>query len=396
VIDVLLKPGRERSVERRHPWVLSGAVAELRNAASAAPGVSARVLSASGKVLGYGHYSPASDLRVRLLSFGPEEPGKELVAERIALSVERRADDPLIGETDAVRLVNAEGDGLPGLIVDRYGDVVVAKLSSAGMLARRDELASALRHVTGAGMGYERADSAAARREGLASREGALWGEPPPGPIAIAERDRRFEVDVLAGQKTGFYLDQRDSRDLVATIASGRRTLDLFSYTGGFAVAAARGGASSVTLVDSSARALESGRAHVEANAPGCELVVHKADAFEYLRGESDAEPYELLIIDPPPLARRRGDVARATRAYKDLLLHGLRRAAPGARLLAFACSHHVDLDLFRKVLFGAALDAGRTPRILRSLGPPADHPVSVYHPEGQYLCGLLLEVERE
>jgi 23S rRNA (cytosine1962-C5)-methyltransferase len=395
MLDVLLKPGRERSVKRRHPWVLSGSVGELRGRL-AAPGALARVLSADREVLGYGDFSPASNIRVRILSFGPDEPSKEFVAERVTRAVARRDNDPLIGETDAVRLVNAEGDGLPGLVVDRYADVVVVKLSSAGMASRRDELTSVIRHATGAAAGYERADATAARREGLAVVKGALWGEPPPGSVPITERDRRFAVDVVGGQKTGFYLDQRDARDLVARLAPGRRVLDLFGYTGGFAVAAARGGASRVTLVESSATALERARTHLDVNAPGCEAELHATDAFGFLRGAEPADPYDLVVIDPPPLARRRGDVMRATRAYKDLMLHALRRAAPGAYLLAFACSHHVGPDLFRKVAFGAALDARRSPRVLRELGAPSDHPVSIDHPEGRYLTGLLLGVDRD
>jgi 23S rRNA (cytosine1962-C5)-methyltransferase len=292
--------------------------------------------------------------------------------------------------------VNAEGDGLPGLVVDRYADVVVVKLSSAGMASRRDELVSALRHETGAAAGYERADVTATRREGLSVVKGALWGESPPGSVPIAERNRRFAVDVVGGQKTGFYIDQRDARDLVTRLAAGGRVLDLFGYTGGFAVAAALGGAREVTLVESSASALERARTHLYVNAPSCPAELHAADAFGFLRGSEPAEPYDLLVIDPPPLARRRGDVTRATRAYKDLLLHALRRAAPGAHILAFACSHHVGPDLFRKVVFGAALDAGRSPRVLRELGAPSDHPVSIDHPEGRYLTGLLLGVDRD
>jgi 23S rRNA (cytosine1962-C5)-methyltransferase len=374
---------------------MSGSVAELRSEGEVGPGAWVRVTSSRGQVLGYGDFSPMSSIRVRMLAFGATEPPDELAAERIARAVARRQGDPLVGETDAVRLVNAEGDGLPGLIVDRYQDVVVVKLSSAGMVARRDLIAATLREVTGAPCGFERADANAARREGLPSRSGALWGEAPSGPVPIRERERSFQVDVEAGQKTGFYLDQRDSRDWVARCAEGRRVLDLFSYTGGFAVAAARGGASSVTLVDSSRAALDRAREHLTANAPGTPAVIEKADAFSYLRQSSaEAEAFDLLVVDPPPLARRRSDVSKASRAYKDLLLHAIRRAAPGARLLVFACSHHVGPDLFAKILFGASLDAGRPLRQLANLGAPADHPVSVDHPEGRYLTGLLFEVD--
>lgn len=388
MLDVELRAGRDRSIRRRHPWVLSGAVAKVSG--DPAPGAWTRVSTASGEVLGFGHYSPASSIRVRLLAFGARDVVEEL-GPRIAAAAARRTGDPLLADTDAVRLVNAEGDDLPGLVVDRFADVCVLKLTSAGMLARRDEIAAAVQAVTGARAGIERADGTAARREGMATQQGPLWGPLGTEPVAIRERDRRFRVDAAAGQKTGFYLDQRDSRDLVAELARGASVLDLFSYTGGFAVAAARGGARSVTLVDSSEPALVRAEAHLALNEARCELQLEKGDGFAYLR--TGDRQWDLLCIDPPPLARSRRDVPRASRAYKDLLLHAFRRAAPGARVLAFACSHPIDPDLFRKITFGAALDAGREVQVLRSLGAPVDHPVSIFHPEGDYLCGLLLGV---
>jgi 23S rRNA (cytosine1962-C5)-methyltransferase len=326
-------------------------------------------------------------IRVRLAGFGKEGPGEGWLEERIRAAVRAREGDPLLGDCDALRLVNAEGDGLPGLVVDRYADTIVAKVSSDGMARQREQLAGILREVTGAERGYERADAAAARQEGFAVREGVWWGSEPPPALPIRERGRPYLVDVLQGQKTGFYLDQRDARDLVQQLAEGRRVLDLFSYTGGFAVAAARGGAASLTLVETSTRALALARIHLEAH--GVESSFHEASAFRFVRGEESE--VDLAIVDPPPLARRRRDVTRATRAYKDVLLHTMRKLAPGGLLFAFACSHHVGAELFRKVVFGAALDAGRRLQVLRALGAPSDHPVSIDHPEGDYLHGLLL-----
>jgi len=389
VLDIILKPGRERALEHRHPWVLSGAVGEVRGPVDPRAGEWTRVLSSRGAVMGYGHYSPQSSLRVRMLCFGPEEPGEDFLAAQIARALARREGHPLLAGTDALRLVNAEGDGLPGLVVDRFADVLAVQITSVGMDLRREEIAAALRTATGASRAYERAEGRAARREGMAVRDGALWGGVPAGPVPICERDRRFEVDVVNGQKTGFYLDQRDARDLVTQLAAGRRVLDLFCYTGGFAVAAARGGAASVALVDSSAPALERAETHLAINAPECPVRAHRADAFEFVRRGD--EPYDLLVVDPPPLARRAGDVPRASRAYQDAISNALRRSAPGAFALVFACSHHVTPELFRKLVFGASLDAGRTVEVLRSLGAPADHPVSIDHPEGHYLTGLLL-----
>jgi len=396
--DLILRPGRERSLRRRHPWLMSGAVAELRGG-EALPGAWVRVLSAAGEPLALGHYSPASQIRARLLAFGrsaleqfgvsDEAADEGLVAGRIAHALARRREAALQVDGDAQRLVNAEGDGLPGLVVDRYADVLVVKLSSAGMHGRRERIAEVLRRESGAPHGFLRADGVAARREGIAATQETLWGRPPQAAVAIRERDRHFQVDFRNGQKTGFYLDQRDARDLVSALADGREVLDLFCYSGAFGVAAALGGAKGVTLVDSSAEALRRAAAHVDANAPACGSRLERADAFQWLRDQE--RRYGLLVVDPPPLARHRGDVRRATRAYKDLLRSALRCAAPGALLLAFACSHHVGPELFRKLAFQASLEADRSLQVLRRLAAPADHPVSLDHPEGEYLCGLLL-----
>jgi 23S rRNA (cytosine1962-C5)-methyltransferase len=389
MIDVILKQGRDRSIKRRHPWVLSGAVAEVRG--DALPGADARVRTAAGETLGYGHYSPKSSIRVRLLTFGKEEPAETWLSLRIAAAVRARERDPLLIGTSAIRLVNSEGDGLPGLIADRYGDVVVVKLTSAGMEARRDGIADALQRATGAATGFERADPASARREGVAARDGLLWGSAPPERVTIREATCHFDIDVQHGQKTGFYLDQRDARALAARLGSGRDVLDLFCYTGGFATACARAGAASVVGVDSSADAIEQARAHLAANASDTHSEFVRADAFNWIR-ETESD-YDLVIVDPPPLARRRGDVNKATRAYKDLLIHALRRTRKGGWVLCFACSHHVGADLFRKVAFGASIDAPRAVQVVRELGAPSDHPVSLDHPEGHYLSGLLLRI---
>ncbi len=392
MIDVILHGGRERSLERRHPWVMSGAIASVRGEPAA--GELVRVVSAGGVVLGSGDWSPASMIRVRLLAAGKEPLEADWLQRRVEAAIARRAASALLRGTDALRLVNSEGDELAGLVVDRYADTLVVKFSSVGMQRRREEIAPLLEGATGAACGYERADATAARREGFPPRQGLLWGSPPAGRIPIAEGERRYEVDVVNGQKTGFFLDQRDARELVQRLARGRRVLDLFSYTGGFSAAAARGGAASITAVDSSPAALELAALHVAANAaagaPPARFEALRADAFEYARNA--AAGFDLAIVDPPPLARSKADQQRASRAYKDVLLAVLRRAAPGALVLAFSCSHHVGAELFRKIAFAAALDAARSVRVLGQLTAPADHPVSLYHPEGEYLTGLLLE----
>jgi 23S rRNA (cytosine1962-C5)-methyltransferase len=386
--DVVLRAGRDRAVRRRHPWVLSGAVDRVEGGPG--PGDWVRVVSGEGEPIGFGHFSPNSSIRVRLLLWGKDEPPERLIAERIAAAAARRAANPLLAGAEALRLVNAEGDGLPGLVADRYGDVVVVKLGTAGVGVRRDEIAAALREVTGAPIGYERADTAAARREGFAARGGALWGGELPVSLWISEASRRYALNVADGQQTGFYLVHRDSRELVQRLAADRRVLDLFSYSGGFSVAAACGGARSATLVESSADALALARRSLEASAPGFDARFEHGDAFAAVR--RDTGSYDLVVVDPPPLARTRREVGRASRAYKDVLLFALKRAAPGALVLAFSSSSHVGADLFRKIAFGAALDANRDVRVLRDLGPAADHPTSIYHPEGASLSGLLLQ----
>ena len=386
--EVVLHPGRDRAARRRHPWVLSGAVA--REPGEDAGGALVRVVSAEGEVVGHGDYSPRSQLRVRLVAFGKEAPPAGWLGERLAASVARRASDPLLRGTDALRLANAEGDGLPGLVLDRYAGVVAVRAATAAMAARRDEVVRFAAALPGVASVVARDDATAARREGFTPAHDLLAGAPVEGPVAIDEHGRRYRADVVHGQKTGFYLDQRDARSLVETLAEGRRVLDLFAYTGGFAAAAARGGAVAVMLVDSSEAALALAREHVERNRRGaCETRVVAGDAFEAARRLD--ERFDLIVVDPPPLARRSADVTRASRAYKDVILHALRAAAPGAFVLVFRCSHHVSSDLLRKIAFGASLDAGRPVQVLRTLGAPSDHPVALDHPEGEYLSGLLL-----
>lgn len=349
-----------------------------------------RVLSADGDVLGYGHLAPLSPVRVRLLSFGKDADSEDRVSGRIGAAVEHRTALPLVEGTDALRLINAEADGLPGLVADRYGDVVVAQLSSAGMVARREEVAAALRETTGAGVGFERADTWALRREGVPARQGPLWGELPDEPVVIRERGRSYRVDVEAGQRTGFYLDRRDARDLVEKVARGRRALDLFAYTGGFAVAAARGGAAELRLVESSARAAELARDNLVANGAGASAAVVHGDALRFLRDE--AGEYDLVVLDPPPLARHKREISRALHRYGDLLRGALRRSSPAALLLVLAGSDRLHADDLRRIASDAASRTGRALRVLAQVGPPADHPLDVGPPHGAALDGLLLQ----
>jgi 23S rRNA (cytosine1962-C5)-methyltransferase len=375
---VVLHEGRERSLRRGHPWVLSGSVARVEGAPAAGDPV--RVLDAGGRELGVGDFDPDSQIRVRVCHWGASTAFSE--EEWLPAAVDRalalRAEHPLLADTDALRLINGEGDALPGLTADQYGPCLVVRLGTPGMQRRAPRIAQLLAARTASKGAWLRGDVPG-------ELERALFGDVPEEGLVICERGRRYRVDLRHGQKTGFYLDQRDSRDLFQRLAPGRRALDLFAYTGGFAAAARAGGAASVVAVESSARAVEL----LRENAPGVEAIC--GDVARFLR--EDGRSFELLALDPPPLARHKRDVAAAARAYKDLNLRALRRAAPGALLLTFSCSHHVDAVLFRKIVFGAAQDAKRRVQLLGQLGAPADHPVDLCHPEGEYLKGFLLRV---
>ncbi len=368
---------------------MSGAIARIEGEDGSSGVVCVR--SAEGEILAFGLHSPNSQIRVRLTHFGKESPGPDWLSERVEAAFARRRGEPGLRETDAMRLVNAEGDGLPGLVIDRFADVCVVKLNHVVWANRREEIAGLLEQTAGVRVAIDRTDAVAARREGFQQVGGTLFGEIGDAPVWIREGSSRFAVDPVRGQKTGFYLDQRDARTLVRSLASGRDVLDLFAYTGGFSVAAAAGGARCVSLVDSSEAALALARRNLAANVAPSRVEIHAADAFEFVR--RDPGLYGLVIVDPPPLARRRADLQRAVRAHKDLLLHALQRTGRDGWMLAFACSHHVGLTLFEQLLHGAALDAGRDVQILRRLSPASDHPVSVHHPEGHYLCGLWLRV---
>jgi 23S rRNA (cytosine1962-C5)-methyltransferase len=385
---VLLKPGRDFSVRAGHPWIFSGAIARVDGDAVA--GAVAEVVASDGRVLGSGTWNPGQSIAVRMVTRGAQPIDAALVRERIADALALRR---LVTGTDALRLVNGEGDRLPGLVVDRYADFLVCQFITAGADALKPMVVDALVELVAPRGIWERSEGSVRTAEGLPRTCGLLAGEEPPDEITITESGRLHVVDVRGGQKTGFFLDQRPNRDLTATIASGRRVLNLFAYTGGFSVAAARGGASHVVSVDSSAAALAHAEAAWRLNglAPDAADFV-RADVFEYVRG--DVPPSDLVILDPPPFARRRGDRERARAGYKDVNLRALRVAAPGGLVLTFSCSQHVAAGDWEDAIAAAAADAGRWCRVLARLGPGIDHPQALAHPEGRYLKGLLLRVE--
>ena len=391
-----LQRGRERSLERRHPWIFSGGIARVDG--SPAAGDTVRVRAADGTDLGWAAYSPASQIRARMWSFSADERVTEsFVAERVASAAARRASLLASGRTDSARLVFSEADGVPGLVADRYGDTVVCQLTTAGADAWRDVLADALFALPGVECVYERSDADVREREGLGPVVGLLRGSAPSPSLVAHECGHQFAVEVEGGHKTGFYLDQRDGRAAVGAWAAGRRVLNVFSYTGAFSVIAAAAGASSLLSIDSSGPALEVAAHNAALN--GVDVgELREADAFTALRGLRDrAQQYDLILLDPPKLANTERQLDKATRAYKDLNLLAVKLLAPGGVLLTWSCSGAMTMDLFQKVVAGAALDARRGSfdsgvRIIGRLHQPSDHPVPLAFPEAEYLKGLVLQ----
>ena len=388
-----LRANRDRSVKRHHPWIFSGGVARVDG--NPGPGDTVLVKAADSTALGWAAYSPASQIRARMWTFEPdEEVDAEFVAGRVAAAAARRA--PLLGSglTDSARLVFSEADGVPGLVADRYGDTVVCQLTTAGADAWREVLAGALAALPGVACVYERSDADVREREGLGQRVGLLRGQVPSPDLVAHEAGFRFAVDVAGGHKTGFYLDQRDARAAVASWAAGRRVLNVFGYTGAFSVIAASRGAASVTTIDSSGPALSIAARNGGLNGVDVGELV-EADAFAALRGLRDrARQYDLILLDPPKLANTEAQVDKASRAYKDLNLLAVKLLAPGGVLMTWSCSGAMPMELFQKVVAGAALDSRRTVRIIGRLHQPADHPVPLAFPEAEYLKGLVLQAD--
>jgi len=386
-----LRAGREKSTRRLHPWIFSGAVADVRGNPS--PGDTVRVVSAQNDFVGFGAYSPESQLRVRMWSFDPDAViDDEFVASRVVAAAHRRAH--LAPISDSARLVFSEADGVPGVIADRYGNSVVLQLGTAAADKWSDVVADALMSLDGVDCVYERSDIDAREREGLTQRTGLLRGNQPPPESIINERGYRFSVGFTEGQKTGFYLDQRNARAAIAEVAQGRRVLNAFSYTGAFSVIAAAKGATEVTSLDSSGSALVGARRNAELNQVEVGEQI-EGDAFAELRKLRDrARSYDLILLDPPKLAPTEAQVERASRAYKDLNLLAAKLLAPGGILMTFSCSGGMSPDLFQKVVAGAALDARRNLRIIGRLDQPSDHPVPLNFPEAAYLKGLILEAD--
>ena len=401
--QLVLKPARERSLRRLHPWVFSGAIDRLEG--DAGPGETVCVRASDGSFLAWAAYSPASQIRARVWSFEEAEfPDEGFLGARVTAAVARRTAlridaNAQSGGTNALRLVHAESDGLPGVVADRYADTLVVQLTSAGAERWRDVIVASLREASGCRVLFERSDGDIRALEGLPSRVGVIAGPAQasiaamPGAVEIRENGIRYLVDIGAGQKTGFFLDQRDNRASVAALARGREVLNCFCYTGGFTLSALAGGATKVLSVDSSAPALALARQNMALNALDAgRSEWMEADVFAFLRDLGrERRTFDLIVLDPPKFAPTSRDAERAARGYKDINLNALKLLRPGGHLATFSCSSGVNADLFQKIVAGAAADAGASCAIEQRFHAAADHPVKLEFPEGEYLKGLLL-----
>lgn len=389
---IYLKKGKEESLERFHPWVFSGAIHHADEGIE--EGETVRVITAGGNFIAVGHYQIGS-IAVRVLSFRDVDIDskfwnarlKSALTMRIAIGI---ADNPT---NNTYRLVHGEGDNLPGLVIDVYGRTAVMQAHSVGMHVCRNEIAQELVEVMDGRIDnvYYKSETTLPYKAELGQENGFIYGGSDDN--TAMENGLKFHVDWLKGQKTGFFVDQRENRSLLERYAKGRKVLNMFCYTGGFSFYAMRGGALQVHSVDSSAKAIELTRENVELNFPGDRR--HEAfceDAFKYL--EKAGDQYDLIILDPPAFAKHRAALRNALKGYIRLNVKAFEKIQPGGILFTFSCSQVVSKDNFRNAVFTAAAQAGRTVRILHQLHQPADHPINIYHPEGEYLKGLVLYVE--
>ncbi len=391
--QIILKPGREKSAKHRHPWIFSGAI--QRVVGSPANGAVVELLDHQRKFLATGIYNETSQIQVRLLTWQPDE----------AIDADfwrRRLQRAIAGRqalhqstTTAYRLVHSEGDGLPGLIVDKYGEWLVVQFLSLAVEQYRQDIITALNELVAPRGIYERSDVEARKKEGLPLKTGIICGDMPPNWLEINENGYQFLVEVQNGHKTGFYLDQRENRAKSAKYLTGGQVLNLFAYTGAFAVYGAKAGAGRIVQVDTSAAALQVAEQHMQLNGlSGRDDAYMVADVFEILRTYyQQGQQFDGVILDPPKFAQNKGQVDKATHGYKDINLLAMKLLRAGGVLITFSCSGLVSADLFQKVLFGAAVDAGREVQVIERLAQGSDHPISLTCPESDYLKGLVCRV---
>jgi len=389
---IVLKSGKDQSLRRYHPWVFSGAIKKIHGPAR--EGSLVDVYDNKEEFLATGHYQDGS-IAIRILSFDPLEVNQDFWDAKIGSAWKLRQNLGLVSnpQTNVFRWVNAEGDGMPGLIIDFYGGVAVVQMHSIGMYHRLESITESIKKVAGNQVHtiYNKSDSTLPDKPGITDRAGFLMGNQERGEVV--ENGYRFHVNWVQGQKTGFFIDQRENRSLVGHWSKGRRVLNMFGYTGGFSVYGLGGEAKLVHSVDSSGKAIDLTREHMEMNFPGDPR--HEAfavDAFNYLREMK--ESYDLIILDPPAFAKHQNVLNNALQGYKRLNQKAIEKIAPGGLLFTFSCSQAVSRENFRKSVFVASANAKRRVRILHQLSQPPDHPVSIFHLEGEYLKGLVLEVE--
>ncbi|MCB8921903.1 MAG: class I SAM-dependent rRNA methyltransferase [Ardenticatenaceae bacterium] len=393
---LVLKPGREKPVLNRHPWVFSGAIARVSG--SPTPGDVVEVVDVDGRSLAHAYYNPHSQIRARILTWDEHTPIDDAFwRQQIQRAINGRQQLNLEPVTNAYRLIHAEADGLPGFIVDKYGDYLVMQCLTLGIDRRKEALAAILADLLHPRGILERSDADVRQKEGLPQQTGLLWGSAPPDEVQILENGHRFGVNLHEGHKTGFYLDQRDNRALLGQphFVSGKEILNVFAYTGGFAIYAAAHDAGPIINLDTSVPALTQAERNIELNGYSRPDDVYLlGDAFQVLRDYRDnGRQFDIIILDPPKFAHSQRDVQRATRGYKDLNWLALRLLPPGGILATFSCSGLISADLFQKVVFGAAVDAHREVQILHTLSQGPDHPILLTFPESAYLKGLLCRV---
>ena len=387
---VFLKKGRDKNIRMRHPWVFSGAIQNVEG--QAASGETVEVRAVNGDLLGMGAYSPESQIRVRMWSVGKAVIDKDFFKAKIDAALGLREQLGIPQRNTGYRIINAESDGLPGVVVDRYNDWLVMQCLTTGAEYWKQTIADLLLRRTVCQGVYERSDASVRKKEGLPEVTGLLAGEMPPETVDIVEEKRFFLVDVMKGHKTGFYLDQRDNRSILAAHAKDNTVLNCFSYSGGFGIAALQGGALHVTNIDSSQAALDLGEQALAFNEFAMNDVENVCgDVFQLLRQYRDeGKQFDMVVLDPPKFAENRNQLNKAARGYKDINLLGFQLLRPGGLLFTFSCSGLMEDSLFQKIVSDAALDAGCEAQIIRKLGQATDHPTRLAFPEGYYLKGLV------
>lgn len=387
---LVLKPKREKSVINRHPWIFSGALA---NKPKAAEGDIVEVRDSSNAVLGYGFYSERSQISCRMFEWSTVAPDFDNAAyweAKIFHALDLRKTFILPG-TDCYRLLHAEGDFLPGIIADVYNDVIVVQILIKGIENRKELIFQALKKAGFQNI-YVKSKTSSLVMEDIRLEAGWVSGE-VPSPVTVQEHGVKFRVDFIEGQKTGFFLDQRENRLLLQTLSKDKKVLNAFSYTGGFSVYALAGGATEVHSVDISQDAAQGAEDNVRLNFPEASHKSIAKDCFEYLKEMPDND-YDIIVLDPPAFAKNARAVENASRGYKQINMRAFKKIKPGGLVFTFSCSQNIDKELFQKIVFGAAADARRNVRIVHQLHQPADHPINIFHPEGEYLKGLVLWVE--